>query len=298
MIKIIDKWRQGIFILLSFLCFAIFFLTSLNINTQIQSYMLFFLVSLIGIPHGFFDFSIGKNIFQRFRKLWLLYFVSIYILITFFYFSIWVYLPGIALISFLLIASYHFGYEEFNYLGKNKHSFINLSIFIKGLIIVFTPVLFHYEQVSQLFSILVGYDLTKFEFTDFQKNTFIALSIFHVLFEKARDIFYKIECLIYLVNFIFLPPLISFILYFCFSHSIKHFLESIYISKNVPDNFSVRNFLALIISCSVIISFISVVFISKYQDISLSISIIKFIFISLACLTLPHMIFNMIPNRK
>ena len=49
----------------------------------------------------------------------------------------------------------------------------------------------------------MGYDLTKFEFTDFQKNTFIALSIFHVLFEKARDIFYKIECLIYLVNFIF-----------------------------------------------------------------------------------------------
>ena len=168
MIKIIDKWRQGIFILLSFLCFAMFFLTSLNLNTQIQSYMLFFLVSLIGIPHGFFDFSIGKNIFQRFRKLWLLYFVSIYILITFFYFSIWIYLPGIALISFLLIASYHFGYEEFNYLGKNKHSFINLSIFI----------------------------------------------------------------------------------------------------------------------------------ISKYQDISLSTSIIKFIFISLACLTLPHMIFNMIPARK
>ena len=216
MIKIIDKWRQGIFILLSFLCFAIFFLTSLNLNTQIQSYMLFFLVSLIGIPHGFFDFSIGKNIFQRFRKLWLLYFVSIYILITFFYFSIWIYLPGIALISFLLIASYHFGYEEFNYLGKNKHSFINLSIFIKGIIIVFTPVLFHYEQVSRLFSILVGYDLTKFEFTDFQKNTFIALSIFHVLFEKSRDLFYKIECLIYLTNFIFLPPLISFILYFCF----------------------------------------------------------------------------------
>ena len=84
MIKIIDKWRQGIFILLSFFCFAIFFLTSINLNTQTQSYILFFLVSLIGIPHGFFDFSIGKNIFQRFRKLWLFYFVSIYILITFF----------------------------------------------------------------------------------------------------------------------------------------------------------------------------------------------------------------------
>ena len=66
MIKIIDKWRQGIFILLSFFCFAIFFLTSLNLNTQTQSYILFFLVSLIGIPHGFFDFSIGKNIFQQF----------------------------------------------------------------------------------------------------------------------------------------------------------------------------------------------------------------------------------------
>ena len=76
--------------------------------------------------------------------------------------------------------------REFNYLGKNKHSFINISIFIKGLIIVFTPVLFHYEQVSHLFSILVGYDLTKFEFTDFQKNTLFLYQFFTCFLKKPE----------------------------------------------------------------------------------------------------------------
>ena len=298
MINKLDKLRRNFFIFLSITTLVIFFLNNINLDLKSQSYVLFFLVTLIGIPHGFFDFSVGKKLLKKFSELWLIYFIVLYVLISMIYFLIWIKFPGIALIFFLLIASYHFGYEEYNYLNKSDHIIYDINMIIRGIIIVFSPILFHYDQVSHLFSILVGYDLSTFSFSYTQKALFIILSIFHILFGKNENAFGKVESLIYLTNFILLPPLISFILYFCFSHSIKHFLESIYVSRNVPSNFSTKGFLFLIVISSLFFSTAFVILMSNYLDESISKSIIKFIFILLACLTLPHMIFNMIPSKR
>ena len=298
MINKLDKLRRNIFLFLSITSLVIFYLNNISLDLKIQSYALFFLVALIGIPHGFFDFSVGKKLLKKFSNLWFLYFIILYVLISLIYFIVWIKFPGIALIFFLLIASYHFGYEEYNYFNASNHISFDVNMIIRGLIIVFCPILFHYDQVSYLFSILVGYDLSNFSFSNTQKAFFIILSAFHILFGKNENYFSKVESLIYLLNFILLPPLISFILYFCFSHSIKHFLESIYVSKHVPDNFSTKGFLYLIAISSLFFSSFSIFFISDYLEESISISIIKFIFILLACLTLPHMIFNMIPERR
>ena len=115
---------------------------------------------------------------------------------------------------------------------------------------------------------------------------------------KKKSYLHKTEGLLCFPNFVILPPLVSFILYFCFMHSIRHFLESIYISKLVPNNFTTRNFLIVIILTSVVFSILSVFFISNFYEISISDTVIKFIFIILACLTLPHMIFNTLPYSK
>ena len=298
MINKLNKLRRNLFIFLSITSLVVFYLNSISLDLRSQSYVLFFLVALIGIPHGFFDFSVGKKLMKKFSNLWLLYFTILYIVISLMYFVVWIKFPGIALIFFLLIAAYHFGYEEYNFLNDSGHKIYDISMTIRGLIIVFSPILFHYDQVSHLFSILIGYDLSTFTFSSTQKISFIILSVFHILFGKNENSFSKVESIIYLTNFVLLPPLISFILYFCFSHSIKHFLESIYISNHVPDKFSTKGFLFLIVISSLISSIVSIFFISKYLGESISLSIIKFIFISLACLTLPHMIFNMIPLKR
>ena len=298
MINKLDKLRRNFFIFLSITSLVVFFLNNINLDLKLQSYVLFFLVTLIGIPHGFFDFSVGKKLLKKFSELWLIYFIVLYVLISMIYFLIWIKFPGIALIFFLLIASYHFGYEEYNYLNKSDHIIYDINMIIRGIIIVFSPILFHYDQVSHLFSILVGYDLSTFSFSYTQKALFIILSVFHILFGKNENAFGKVESLIYLTNFILLPPLISFILYFCFSHAIKHFLESIYVSRNVPSNFSTKGFLFLIVISSLFFSTAFVMLMSNYLGESISKSIIKFIFILLACLTLPHMIFNMIPSKR
>ena len=197
---------------------------------------------------------------------------------------------------FLFLAAYHFGFEDSNYMqDKNKIVYIDINIFIKGLIIVFTPILFHFDQVNYLFSILIGYKINGIEFSLIQKILFVFLSATHILFEKKKSYLDKTEGILCFLNFVVLPPLISFILYFCFMHSIRHFLESIYISELVPKNFTTRNFLVIIILSSVVFSIFSVFFISYFYEISINDTVIKFVFIILACLTLPHMIFNMVP---
>lgn len=299
MINKIDLIHKKFFISLSAVCIlsSYFFSGSISIN-GIQTYLLFFFVSIIGIPHGFFDFSIGRKIFKKFTNKWFIYFSLSYILILLIYLVAWVYAPGISLLFFLLLAAYHFGYEDNNYLFEKKHIYINLNIFIKGIIIVFTPIIFHFEQVSELFSLLINSPVKNIEFTMTQKMLFITLSVFHILLERNRNYLFKIEALICFCNFIILPPLISFTIYFCFLHSIRHFIESIYISNLVPNNFTIKKFLVTIILFSLVISFLLTILLSNYLKITVYDAIIKYVFISLACLTLPHMIFNMIPYKK
>ena len=135
-------------------------------------------------------------------------------------------------------------------------------------------------------------------FNNIQKFCFIILSLFHILFEKNKNILHKLEGFLCFFNFVLLPPILSFVLYFCFMHSIRHFIESIYISNLKPKNFTTKGFLILIVACSLIFSLFSVTFISSTYAISINDTIIKYIFIILACLTLPHMIFNMWPYEN
>ena len=298
MINIIDNFHKKIFIALSLTSLIIFYLFKVEINLDIQIYLLFFLVSVIGLPHGFFDFSIGKIIFNKHIKTWALYFIAIYLLIAILYFISWIIIPGISLILFLFLATYHFGFEDHNYLNKKGTVYLNINIFVKGSIVVFTPILFHFNEVNHLFAILTGSSFIGIEFNIIQKFFFIILSLFHILFEKNKNKLYKIEGLLCFFNFVLLPPLLSFILYFCFMHSVRHFIESIYISNLRPKNFTTKSFLILIVACSLIFSLFSVTFISSTYAISLNDTIIKYIFIILACLTLPHMIFNMWPYEN
>ncbi len=299
MISKIENFRKYFFILFSISILFIFFFYNFKFSLTNQSYILFFLVSAIGIPHGFFDFSIGKKIFKKYQSMWLFYFVLSYVSISTIYFAAWFIFPSISLIFFLLIASYHFGFEEFNYMKNSKTSYLNANIFFKGTIIVFTPILFHNDQVNYLFSILIGYDFPSTQISFLQKLIWSFLSISQFLFfDREENIFHKIESIAYFTNFVLLPPLISFTIYFCFSHSIKHFLESIFVNKYIPMNFTVKGFLFLIIVLSMIFSIFSIFFISNHYNISINETIIKFIFIVLACLTLPHMIFNMWPYRE
>ena len=298
MIKKIDKIQKYTFIAVSFLSLVSFIGLGFSLRPDTQNYILFILVSLVGIPHGFFDFSIGRKVFKEYFNAWFLVFITLYLAVSALYLTTWVFFPKESLIFFLMIAAYHFGYEDFNYLSKNKINYKNINIFIKGLIIVMAPIIFHYNEVRELFGILTNSDFRYYNFTQNNKILFSVLSFTYIIFNKKSSLINKAEDLVGIVNFILLPPIISFVIYFCFLHSIRHFIESILILKHIPRKYSIKQFIFLIVMISLVTSIISIIFFSNFYHMTINEAIIKYIFITLACLTLPHMILNMWPKNN
>ena len=160
------------------------------------------------------------------------------------------------------------------------------------------PIIFHYNEVRELFGILTNIDFRYYNFTQNNKILFSVLSFTYIIFNKKSSLINKAEDLVGIVNFILLPPIISFVIYFCFLHSIRHFIESILILKHIPKKYSIKQFIFLIVMISLVTSIISILFFSNFYHMTINEAIIKYIFITLACLTLPHMILNMWPKNN
>ena len=65
MINKINIIHKKFFVILSIASLLVFYTFTFSPSIDYQVYFLFGLVSAIGIPHGFFDFSIGKKNIQE-----------------------------------------------------------------------------------------------------------------------------------------------------------------------------------------------------------------------------------------
>ena len=256
----------------------------------IQLILLLVTVTIIGIPHGYFDFLIAKKLFSKYRY-WLQKFIIIYLSISAAYLFIWVISPALALIAFLLMAIYHFGQEE----TEDNTDVSKLLLLSLGSVPVVAPVLFQTDEVFSLFNVLLNQEISYPKiYLEIKYLYIIFLAI--IIFIKSKKIFPLYTLL--MVNFIYLPPLISFILYFCFHHSIRHYLQSLSDSNLFPKQISIKNIIIFFLVLTVLFTAIAIYFLFVYSSFSLEEIVIKYIFITLACLTLPHLLLNIIYEHK
>ena len=101
-----------------------------------------------------------------------------------------------------------------------------------------------------------------------------------------------------LINFIYLPPLLSFILYFCFHHSLRHYLDALIDSNLFEKKISLTKYVFFFLFLTIAFTFITLFMLSSLTQISLESAIIKYIIITLACLTLPHLLLNSIYENR
>ena len=105
-----------------------------------------FLILVIGVSHGSLDNLKGRKLFQIFGINNFFIFYSSYILISLIVIFLWVIAPSISLVIFLIVASHHFGKEDTQFLII-ENSYLNQLLFLlKGSLIVFTPMYFHYDE--------------------------------------------------------------------------------------------------------------------------------------------------------
>ena len=285
-----SKFFSDSYLYLYFSLAAIFlnFLFKDYVSNKNMVIVLIFFIIFFGLPHGALDTLLAKknNLYNNFLSF--IKFNFIYVLIAIITFLLWFFFPVLSLFTFLLISIFHFSED-----WKNKINFLQRVTLAASLISL--TVFFHREEVTSIF-----FSLTK-------TNKAIYLSIFfyymnYVIIPMLLLIlFYNIKNNKIVMNIItialtafLLNPLIYFLCYFCFFHSIKNFKES---KKFLfPKNNSLHKkviFINLLLTLILSIIIFKIFLTGTIED-----KLLKITFIGLASLTVPHMLLKAFISYK
>ena len=274
----------------------------------------FFLISTLGVSHGSLDNFKGEKLLKIYKIKHKFLFYFSYIFLACSIIIIWKFLPSLALLLFLAVASYHFGKEDTelflftNYAKQGVKSYDKyiksyyFFIFFKGFLIITAPLFFHYQETQDIFRILNSNFSLHQDFI----LIFFLLSVYayiHFIFILNTSSYGDGAVIsdgasILLLNYFF-SPLIAFTLYFCFLHSVRHSISLISTLDNKNLKKGTQQFIkkALPLTLITAILFIvSVYFLTNYYV--LDDAILKVIFIGLASLTFPHILLEYLLEKN
>ena len=267
-------------------------------NETITLFICLFLILSIGISHGALDNYKANKLLKIYSIKNKAIFFIIYIFISVLVIFVWSLYGTFTLLAFLLVASYHFGLEDTSFLHKGNSFLDQIFYLIKGSLIIFAPLFFHFDETLKIFETLMLSKafLTFIEIEHWIINLCLFLSFIGYIYFAYKNKFDDFEVLfldmlsILILNYIF-SPIIAFTVYFCFLHSIRHIISlSNELDKNDFSN-GVKVFIKKALPLTVVTAllyFVATFYLSK--SYGLNDVIIKVIFIGLASLTFPHIL--------
>ena len=293
-----------------FLICNIFSLIAFKIkNFTISPLICLFLILSIGISHGSLDNEKGRKLFNILEINNFLIFYIAYILIGLIVITLWIFIPYISLITFLMVASYHFGKEDTQFLIIENSYYNQFLFFLKGSLIVFAPMYFHFDETISIFRFLLIENETFYVFLDLIEtksillyciilSTLANILLFAKDFELKKFTIFLDYFSIIIINYYF-SPLIAFTIYFCFLHSIRH---SISLMSELDEN-NLSNGFKIFIKKALPLTIITIIFclIGLYllnNTYNFESSILKIIFIGLASLTFPHILLEYLIEKN
>ena len=293
-----------------FLLCNIFSLTAIKLNIlSISPIICLFLILSIGISHGSLDNLKGKKLFQIFGINNFFIFYLSYVLIALLIIILWIIIPYISLMIFLVVASYHFGKEDTQFLIIENSYYNQLLFFLKGSLIVFAPLYFHFDETISIFKLLLIDDEAFYNFLNFVETNNILLYgiilstlsnilLFSKHFELKKFTIFLDYFSIIIINYYF-SPLAAFTIYFCFLHSIRHIISLM----SELDSNDLRNGLKIFTKKALPLTILTAIFslIGLYllnNTYNFDSSIIKIIFIGLASLTFPHILLEYLIEKN
>ena len=285
----------------------LFFSTSLALifdqfkSLSISPIICLLLILSIGISHGALDNQKGKTLIKLYNINNIYYFYLIYLIIAATIIIIWLLTPTLSLIIFLVVAAYHFGKEDTEFLITKKSNIDIILYFLKGILIIIAPLMFHFVETINIFKLLLIQNESFYLFLNFIENNYIISFIFLISLLTNIYFFLKDFKLVNLLIFFdftsililnyFFAPLVAFTLYFCFLHSFRHSLSLI----TELDKYNFKNGLLIFIKKAAPLTILTAIFylLSLYylsNHYLVNEAIYKVIFIGLASLTFPHIL--------
>ena len=293
-----------------FLFCNIFSLVFFKIDISIISPLIcLLLILIIGVSHGSLDHIKGKKLLKTLNLNNISIFYFTYLLLAISITIFWILFPSTALIIFLIVASYHFGKEDTQFL-INENTYANQLLFLfKGSLIILAPLLFHFDETISIFKLLLIKNETFYSSLAFIENnkllnigiiisTLSSIFLFIKNFELKKFTIFLDYFSIIILNYYF-TPLIAFTIYFCFLHSIRH---SISLMIELDQN-NLKNGLLIFFKkalpltiLTAILCVIGMYFLNK--NYGFDSSILKLIFIGLASLTFPHILLEYLIEKN
>jgi len=293
-----------------FLFCNIFSLITFKINTFTSSpFICLLLILSIGISHGSLDNIKGRKLFKILEINNFYIFYLVYILIALIVIILWIFKPYVSLIIFLMVASYHFGKEDTQFLIIEKSYYIQFLFLLKGSLIIFAPMYFHFDETISIFRLLLIENENFYNLLDLIESkrillyciilsTLASILLFAKNFELKKFTIFLDYFSILIINYYF-SPLIAFTIYFCFLHSIRHIISLM--SELAGDDLS--NGLKIFIKKALPLTIITAIFclIGLYllnNTYNFESSILKIIFMGLASLTFPHILLEYLIEKN
>ena len=293
-----------------FLVCNIFSLIAFKFNTlTISSFICLLLILSIGISHGSLDNLKGRKLFQIFKIKKFYIFYLAYILIAIIVIILWILIPYVSLIIFLTVASYHFGKEDTQFLIVENSYYNQFLFLLKGSLIVFAPMYFHFNETISIFKLLFIENENFYNFLDLIESkkillyciilsTLANILLFTKNFELKKFTIFLDYFSIIIINYYF-SPLVAFTIYFCFLHSVRHSISLISeLDRNDLGN-GFKIFIKKALPLTIITAIICAIGLYLLNNTyNLESSILKIIFIGLASLTFPHILLEYLIEKN
>ena len=260
-----------------------------------------FLILTIGISHGSLDHIKGKRLIKYLGYKSMTIFYLGYLFIGVITILIWLVFPKLLLLLFLIVAAYHFGKEDSEFINQKEK--FELIYLLKGSLIITSPLFFHKEETLTIFETLNFYISNNLIISNEILFILILLSLvsgiilsFNKSFE-ARSLLLMDYLSILILNY-FLNPIIAFTIYFCFLHSIRHSISLIReLNKNLKKGFPVFIKKAFPLTILTILGYVlSISILNNYNEFNET--IYRAIFIGLASLTFPHILLEYLIEKN
>ena len=260
-----------------------------------------FLILTIGISHGSLDHIKGMKLIKYFGYKSMTIFYLGYLLIGVITILIWLVFPKLLLLLFLIVAAYHFGKEDSEFINQKEK--FELIYFLKGSLIITSPLFFHKEETLAIFETLNFYISNNLIISNEILFILILLSLVSGIILslnksfEARSLLLMDYLSILILNY-FLNPIIAFTIYFCFLHSIRHSISLIReLNKNLKKGLPLFIKKALPLTILTIFGYVvSISILNNYNEFNET--IYRVIFIGLASLTFPHILLEYLIEKN
>jgi len=239
-----------------------------------------------GIIHGANDLLLIKAVSEKFNfKTQLLFYVIMVGVFFIFFYNI----PVLALITFVLLSSYHFGEHQWTLFLKTEGYLIKPFYFFYGLTIFSLIFYFNLNEV-----LVIIYDITTLELNEdfffylLIISSMLSLLMSFSLYEKIKNQFITQLALLALliITFKTCGLIWSFGIYFVFWHSIPSIKEQTIFIYGKAEKDSIKNYFKkafLYWLLSIIVLIITYYLFRSTQD-----KLISIFFSFLASITFPH----------